>query len=80
MQAKEVTLCGSLFSNPGNGVKPGVVRWNDTGHDVLATVNTKDRTAGNCGAAEFVLPPVSDMNREEASYSRGTAATRRVAQ
>ena len=56
VQGKEVTLCGSLFSNLGNGVELRVVRWNDDArHDVLATVSTKDRTAGKCGAAEFVL-------------------------
>jgi DUF1680 family protein len=57
---KDVTLCGTLFSNLGNGVELRVIRWNDdTRHDVLGTFNTKDLTVGKCGTAEFVLrlPP-----------------------
>ena len=60
VQKKDVTLCGTLFSNLGNGVELRVIRWNDdTRHDVLATFNTKDATVGQCGTAEFVLrfPP-----------------------
>lgn len=55
-QKKDVTLCGTLFSNLGNGVELRVIRWRDnTRHDVLATFNTKDLAAGKCGTAEFVL-------------------------
>ena len=60
MQKKDVTLCGKLFSNLGNGVELRVIRWNDdTRHEVLGTFNTKDLTVGKCGTAEFVLrlPP-----------------------
>ena len=60
VQKKDVTLCGTLFSNLGNGVELRVIRWNDdTRHDVLGTFNTKDLTVGKCGTAEFVLrlPP-----------------------
>jgi hypothetical protein len=54
---KEVTVCGTLFSNLGNGVALRVIRWNDpTRYDVLGTFNTKDLTVGQCGTAEFVLP------------------------
>ncbi|MBN2507285.1 MAG: glycoside hydrolase family 127 protein [Verrucomicrobia bacterium] len=59
-QEKDVTLCGTMFSNQGNGVELRVIRWNnDTRHDVLATLNSKNVTAGKCGTAEFVLrlPP-----------------------
>jgi hypothetical protein len=53
---KDVTVCGRLFSNLGNGVVLRVIRWNDdTRCDVLGTFNTKDLTAGPCGTAEFVL-------------------------
>ncbi len=56
LQAKDLTLCGTLFSNLGNGVELRVIRWNDdTRHDVLGTFNTKDRAAGRCGVADFVL-------------------------
>ena len=60
VQKKDVTLCGTLFSNLGNGVELRVIRWNDdTRYDVLGTFNTKDLTVGKCGTAEFVLrlPP-----------------------
>ena len=60
VQKKDVTLCGTLFSNLGNGVELRVIRWKDDAHhDVLATFNTKDATVGQCGTAEFVLrlPP-----------------------
>ena len=54
--AADLTLCGTLFSNLGNGVELRVIRWNDdTRHDVLGTFNTKDLTVGKCGTAEFVL-------------------------
>jgi len=59
-QKKEVTVCGKLFSNLGNGVGLRVIRWNDdTRHEVLGTFNTKDITVGKCGTTEFVLrlPP-----------------------
>ena len=56
VQKKDLTLCGTLFSNLGNGVELRVIRWNDdTRYDVLGTFNTKDRTVGNCGAADFVV-------------------------
>ncbi len=56
MQKKDVTLCGTLFSNLGNGVELRVIRWNgDTQHDVLGTFNTKDLTVGRCGTSDFVL-------------------------
>jgi hypothetical protein len=56
VQNKDVALCGTLFSNLGNGVELRVIRWNDaTRHDVLGTFNTKDVTVGKCGTAEFVL-------------------------
>jgi hypothetical protein len=56
VQKKDVTLCGTMFSNLGNGVELRVIRWNDAArHDVLGTFNTKDLTAGKCGTAEFVL-------------------------
>jgi hypothetical protein len=56
VQKKDLTLCGTLLSNLGNGVELRVIRWNDdTRHDVLGTFNTKDLTAGKCGTAEFVL-------------------------
>ena len=60
VQKKDVTLCGTLFSNLGGGVEFRVIRWNDdTRHDVLGTFNTKDLTVGKCGTAEFLLrlPP-----------------------
>ncbi|MBN2291005.1 MAG: glycoside hydrolase family 127 protein [Pirellulales bacterium] len=59
-QKKNVTLCGMLFSNLGNGVELRVIRWNDDKHyDVLGTYNTKDITVDKCGTAELVLqlPP-----------------------
>ncbi len=56
VQQKDITLCGTLFSNLGNGVELRVIRWNtDTGHDVLGTFNTKDLTVGKCGTVEFIL-------------------------
>ena len=56
VQKKDVTLCGTLFSNLGGGVELRVIRWNDDKrHDVLGTFNTKDLTVGKCGTAEFVL-------------------------
>ena len=60
VQKKDVTLCGTLFSNLGNGVELRVIRWNDdTRHDVLGAFNTRDLMVGRCGTAEFVLrlPP-----------------------
>ena len=60
LRSKEVTLCGKLFSNLGNGVALRVIRWRDaTRHEVLGTFNTKDLKVGACGTAEFVLrlPP-----------------------
>lgn len=59
-QNTEVALCGTLFSNLGNGVELRVIGWNDgTRHEVLGTFNTKDLAVGPCGTAEFVLrlPP-----------------------
>ena len=54
--ADYLTLCGTLFSNLGNGVELRVIRWNDdTRYDVLGTFNTKDLAVGKCGTAEFVL-------------------------
>ncbi len=56
VQKKDVTLCGTLFSNLGNGVELRVIRWyDDTRHNVLGVFNTKDVTVGQCGSAEFVL-------------------------
>jgi len=56
VQKKEVTLCGTLFSNLGDGVELRVIRWHDDArHDVLAAVNTRDLRAGKCGTGEFVL-------------------------
>ena len=60
VQKKDITLCGTLFSNLGNGVELRVIRWKDAmRYDVLGTFNTKDLTVGKCGTAEFVLrlPP-----------------------
>jgi hypothetical protein len=55
-QMKDITVCGKLFSNLGNGVELRVIRWNDdTRHEVLGAFNTKDITVGKCGTAEFVL-------------------------
>lgn len=56
VQEQDVTLCGTLLSNLGNGVQLRVIRWNDdTRHDVLCTLNTSALTVGHCGRAEFVL-------------------------
>lgn len=56
VQKKDVALCGTLFSNLGNGVELRVIRWSDDSrHDVLGTFNTKDVAVGTCGTAEFVL-------------------------
>ena len=56
VQKKDITLCGTLFSNLGNGVELRVICWkDDTRHDVLGTFNTKDLTVGKCGTAEFVV-------------------------
>jgi hypothetical protein len=56
VQKKDVTLCGTLYSNLGNGVELRVIRWNDdTRHDVLGVFNTRDVSVGQCGSAEFVL-------------------------
>lgn len=53
---KDLTLCGTLLSNLGNGVELRVIRWTDeTRHDVLCTLNTSKLAAGRCGTAEFVL-------------------------
>ena len=60
VRKKEVTLCGTLHSNLGNGVQLRVIRWNDAQrHDVLGTFNTKDVAVGQRGSTEFVLrlPP-----------------------
>jgi DUF1680 family protein len=60
VQRKELTLCGTLFSNLGNGVELRVIGWNDDmRYDVLGACNTRDLTVGPCGTAEFVLrlPP-----------------------
>jgi hypothetical protein len=55
-QKKDITVCGKLFSNLGNGVELRVIRWNDdTRYDVVGTFTTKDITVGKCGTAEFVL-------------------------
>jgi DUF1680 family protein len=55
-QKKDITLCGTLFSNLGNGVQLRVIRWNDdTRSEILGTYNTKDLTTGKCGTAGFVL-------------------------
>jgi hypothetical protein len=59
-QKKDITVCGKLFSNLGDGVELRVIRWNDdTRHEVLGGFNTKDITASKCGTAEFALrlPP-----------------------
>jgi DUF1680 family protein len=56
VQKKNLTLCGTLFSNLGNGVELRVIRWtDDTRYGVVGTFNTKDLTVGKCGTAEFVL-------------------------
>ncbi len=56
VRKEDITLCGALFSNLGNGVELRVIRWNDdTRHDVVAAFNTKDLSVGKCGTAEFVL-------------------------
>ncbi len=56
VQKQHVALCGTLFSNLGNGVELRVLRWHDdTRHDVLGTFNTKNLAVGRCGTAEFVL-------------------------
>ena len=60
VQQENIVLRGTLFSNLGNGVELRVIRWNDDAQStLLAACNTKDRMAGPCGAAEFVLrlPP-----------------------
>ena len=64
-QNKDVTVCGKLFSNLGNGVELRVIRWNDdTQHEVLGAFNTKDITVGKCGTAEFVLRlPLGEVGR-----------------
>lgn len=55
-RVRGLTLCGTLFSNLGNGVELRVIRWNDdTRYDVLGTFSTKNVTVGRCGTAEFVL-------------------------
>jgi hypothetical protein len=56
VQKRDITLCGTLLSNLGDGVELRVIRWNDDReHDVVGTFNTKDLTMGNCGTNEFVL-------------------------
>ena len=56
VQRKDITLCGTVLSNLGDGVELRVIRWNDdTRCDVVGTFNTKDLTVGKCGTAEFVL-------------------------
>ena len=64
-QKQDVTVCGKLFSNLGNGVELRVIRWNDdTRHEVLGAFNTKDITLGKCGTAEFVLRlPAGEVGR-----------------
>ena len=53
---KDVTVCGKMFSNLGNGVELRVIRWiDDTRHEVLGTFNSKDQTVGKWGSAEFVV-------------------------
>lgn len=55
-RTQDLAVCGTLFSNLGDGVELRVIRWNDdTGYDVLGTFNTKDLTVGPCGTAELVL-------------------------
>ena len=59
-QKQDVTVCGTMFSNLGNGVELRVIRWNDdTRHEVLGTFNSSHLKVGKCGNAEFVLrlPP-----------------------
>jgi hypothetical protein len=56
VRVSELALCGTLFSNLGEGVQLRVIRWNnDTSYDVLGTFNTRDLTVGQCGTAEFIL-------------------------
>jgi len=56
LKQKDITLCGTLFSNLGNGVELRVIHWSDARrHDVLGTFNTSDATVGNCGSSEFVV-------------------------
>lgn len=56
LHEKDVTLCGTLFSNLGNGVELRVIRWNDDArYDILGTFNSKDLMVGKYGTAEFVL-------------------------
>jgi hypothetical protein len=56
VQKQDVTVCGAMFSNLGNGVELRAIRWNDdTRYDVLATFNSRQVTIGKCGTAEFVL-------------------------
>ncbi len=60
VRARDVTLCGTLCSNLGNGVELRVIRWHDAArHDILGTFNTAADTTGHYGRAEFVvqLPP-----------------------
>lgn len=54
LQNKDVTLCGKLISNLGNGVELKVIRWkDDTRPEILGTFNTQSLKAGACGTAEF---------------------------
>ena len=54
LQNKDVTLCGKLISNLGNGVELRVIRWkDDTRPEILGTFNTQSLKAGACGTAEF---------------------------
>ena len=65
VQVQEVTLCGAVFSNLGDGVELRVIRWNDAAHhDVLGTFNTGDLTFEQRGTAEFVLRlPAGEVGR-----------------
>jgi DUF1680 family protein len=55
-QKKDITLCGTLFSNLGNGVQLRVIRWNDdTRSEILGTYNIRNLTTGKYGTAGFVL-------------------------
>ncbi len=56
VQGREVVLAGKLFSNLGNGVELRIIRWlDDTRHEVLRTLNTRDVRVGQCGVAEFAV-------------------------
>ncbi len=65
VRKKDVTVCGELFSNLGNGVELRVIRWSDDAHhDVLGTFNTRVLTVGKCGTVKFALPlPAGQVGR-----------------